>query len=206
MRSVRTHSAIVFDLGNVLIPFDYKITISKINKIKPGLGDRFFDYYRENYSIHRDFEKGLITEDDFINKMLSVLDDAIDKETFCNYYSDIFSINEELVSLLPGLKKNFKLYLLSNTDPIHMKYGWRKYSFLKLFEKLILSFEVGAVKPEEKIYRAVENASGFPSEQHFYIDDIPEYVISARAIGWDAIHYRNFKQLKNELDKRGVPE
>jgi putative hydrolase of the HAD superfamily len=163
------YSAIVFDLGNVLIPFDYTIATNKINKIQPNLGNRFIEYYKSNYEIHRNFESGKIIEEEFINNMLASVDNKLSKEEFCNYYSDIFSVNSDVVNLLPLLKKKYKLYLLSNTDPIHMKYGWQKHGFLKYFDKLILSFEVGAVKPEEKIYRAVEEASGFPSEKHFFL-------------------------------------
>jgi len=193
------YSAIVFDLGNVLIPFDYNIFIEKLNKIKPGLGNKFIEYYRSNYNIHRDFERGFISEKEFISKMLEVIDNRIDANTFCNYYADIFKVNEEMASLLPILKNKCKLFLLSNTDSIHQKYGWQKYDFLKHFDKLILSHEIGAVKPEDKIYRAVEEASGYPSEEHIFIDDVDEYVEAAKKLGWDGIHFKNYNFLLNEL-------
>jgi putative hydrolase of the HAD superfamily len=195
----RKYSAIVFDLGNVLIPFDYNILIEKINKIKPGLGNKFIEYYRSNYSIHRDFERGFISEDEFVNKMLDVLENRIYANTFCNYYANIFRVNEEVASLLPILKNNYKLLLLSNTDSIHQKYGWQKYDFLKHFDKLILSHEVGAVKPEEKIYRAVEDASGYPSKEHIFIDDVEEYINAAIKLGWSGIHFKDYKSLVEEL-------
>jgi putative hydrolase of the HAD superfamily len=198
----RKYSAIVFDLGNVLIPFDYNILIEKINKIKPGLGNKFIEYYRSNYSIHRDFERGFISEDEFVNKMLDVLENRIYANTFCNYYANIFRVNEEVASLLPILKNNYKLFLLSNTDSIHQKYGWQKYDFLKHFDKLILSHEVGAVKPDEKIYRAVEEASGYPSEEHIFIDDIEEYVNAAKSLGWDGILFKDYNSLIEELKIR----
>ena len=195
----RKYSAIVFDLGNVLIPFDYNILIEKINVVESGLGNKFYEYYRSNYSIHRDFERGFISEKKFIGKMLEVIDNRIDANTFCNYYADIFRLNEEVVSLLPILKKNYKLFLLSNTDSIHQKYGWQKYDFLKHFDQLILSHEIGAVKPAEKIYRAVEDASGYPSEEHIFIDDIEEYVNAAKSLGWDGILFKDYKSLVEEL-------
>ncbi len=196
--------AIVFDLGNVLIPFDNKIFVNKINKIKPGLGDKLFEFYNSNYHFHRDFERGNIPEEEFINKMLEIIDDIIDPETFCNYYADIFSLNEEVIVLLPQLKKDYKLFLLSNTDPIHEKYGWRKYDFLHHFEKLILSHETGAVKPEEKIYRTVEAASGFLPDEHFFIDDIPEYVEAAKMLGWDAVQFTSYENLVYRLKEKNI--
>jgi glucose-1-phosphatase len=201
---IRKYSAIVFDLGKVLIPFDYALAINKLNQIEEGLGDRFKDFYKSNYHFHRDFECGKISEDDFVKKMLEVVDHKIDAETFKKYYADIFSLHEDVISLLPELKKNYKLFLLSNTDPLHQKYGWQKYEFLKYFDKLILSHEVGSVKPEEKIYREVEKASGLPSEEHFYIDDIQEYVDAAINLGWDAVWFVDYQKLVSDLKNRNI--
>ena len=69
---------------------------------------------------------------------------------------------------------------------------------------LILSHEVGSVKPEEKIYRAVEGASGIVSEEHFYIDDIQEYVDAARKFGWDAVQFVDYKRLSSDLKSRNI--
>jgi FMN phosphatase YigB (HAD superfamily) len=200
----RKYSAIVFDLGNVLIPFDFKKALIKLDQVENGLGDRFNNYFKANYHLHREFEKGKISEKDFIIRMLEIVDNKIDESTFCKYYADIFSLNEDVISLLPVLKKNYKLFLLSNTDSIHKKYGWEKYEFLKYFDKLILSFEVGSVKPEEKIYRAVEEASGFSSQKHIFIDDIQEYVDGAKNIGWDAVQFVNYQKLLNDLKERNI--
>lgn len=200
----RKYSAIVFDLGNVLIPYDYSTAVKKLNEIDNGLGNTFIDFYESNYKLHRDFGKGVITDDEFINIMLDVVDNKIDAETFCRIYADIFSLNEDVVSLLPKLKKNYKLLLLSNTDPIHKRYGWSKYEFLKYFDKLILSYEVKFVKPEEEIYRKVEEASGFPSEEHFFTDDILEYVDAAKKLGWDAVQFINYEKLVNDLKERNI--
>ena len=200
----KKYSAIVFDLGKVLIPFDYAPAINKLNLIEQGLGDKFIEFYKSNYHFHRDFERGKIPESEFVNKMLEVVDHKIDAETFKKFYADIFSLNENVISLLPVLKKNYKLFLLSNTDSIHQKYGWQKYEFLKYFEKLILSHEVGSVKPEEKIYHKVEEASGLPSEEHFYIDDIQEYVDAAIDLGWDAVLFEDYNKLINDLNKRKI--
>jgi len=200
----KKYSAIVFDLGKVLIPFDYAHAINKLNHIENGMGDKFLEFYKSNYHFHRDFERGKISESEFVNKMLEIVDHKIDAETFKRYYADIFTVNEDVVSLLPILKKDYKLFLLSNTDSIHQKYGWQKYEFLKYFDELILSHEVRSVKPEEKIYRKVEEASGFPSEEHFYIDDIQEYVDAAIKLGWDAVVFKGYEKLVRDLKDRKI--
>ena len=200
----KNYSAIVFDLGKVLIPFDYAHAINKLNQIEEGLGTKFIEFYKSNYNFHRDFERGKISESEFVNKMLEIVEHKIDAETFKKYYADIFTVNEDVVSLLPELKKNYKMFLLSNTDSIHQKYGWQKYEFLKYFDKLILSHEVGAVKPEEKIYREVEKASGVSSEEHFFIDDIEDYVNAAIGLGWGGVQFTGYKKLIEDLKKQNI--
>ena len=200
----RKYSAIVFDLGQVLLRFDYKFFVEKVNQNKPGIGEQFLELYKKNYDVHRDFEKGLISEKDFISELLGYLEHVIDEETFCKYWSDIFSSNDDVIALLPILKKNYKLYLVSNTNSIHKKFGYEHYEFLKLFDKLILSHEVKFIKPEEEIYREVEKVSGFSSEEHIFIDDILEYVDAAKRIGWDGIQFVGYDDLLNNLMIRKI--
>jgi putative hydrolase of the HAD superfamily len=68
----------------------------------------------------------------------------------------------------------------------------------------VLSFEAGAVKPEEKIYREVERLSEAPSQNHLYIDDIAEYTKAAKKLGWDSIQFLNYNQLLKELQSRKI--
>jgi len=200
----REYSIIVFDLGNVLIPFDYNLLINKLDAVKHGLGKHFVDTYFANYEFHRDFERGKISAENFIKRMLEILDHTINGETFCNYFSCIFKQNKEVAALLPVLKNKYKLILLSNTNSIHEKYGWEHYDFLKYFDDLILSHKIGAVKPEENIYRAVEKSSGSPAEEHIFIDDVEEYVIAAKNFGWDGVHFKGYNFLVEELKLRDI--
>lgn len=201
---MQNFSVIVFDLGNVLIPFDYNIIINKLDNIEEGLGERFYKFYQQNYNIHRSFEKWEITTEKFIETMLNWADNKIDGKTFCKIYSEIFSVNEKLTDLLPKLKQNYKLVLLSNTNYIHQEYGWKNYSFLNNFDKLILSHEVHAVKPEPAIYKAVMDFTNEAPEKHLFIDDVAEYVEGAIEAGWDAIRYVGFTSLLKEFDKRNI--
>jgi len=200
----RKYSVIVFDLGNVLIPFDYNILIKKLDAVKKGLGKHFVNTYFANYEFHRDFERGKIGEEKFVERMLEILDHTIDGETFCKYFSSIFKENKNVAALLPALKKNYKLILLSNTNSIHEKYGWEHYDFLNYFDDLILSHKIGSVKPDERIYRAVEKSSGSPAEEHIFIDDIEEYVNAAKRFGWDGIHFKGYEYLVGELKLRNI--
>ena len=194
----------VFDLGNVLIPFNYNLVIERFNNASPGLGNKFVEYFKANYDVHRKFERGDMPEGEFINLMLTVLENKISKEKFLNDYSKIFSVNEKVASLLPVLKEKFVLVLLSNTNSIHREYGWKDYEFLKYFDKLILSYEANAVKPEEKIYKAVEAFTNKPSGEHLFIDDIAEYVEGAKKAGWDSVRFTGYEKLVSDLTEREI--
>ena len=145
-----------------------------------------------------------MTEEKFLTKLSQFINNKIDEQTLISIYSEIFTVNKDVVSLLPELKKKYKLVLLSNTNILHQKYGWNEYAFLKYFDKLILSHEVHAVKPEEKIYRAVEEYTHLPSEEHIFIDDIYEYAEAAKKLGWDAIQFKNYNQLIDELKTKEI--
>jgi glucose-1-phosphatase len=201
---VKKYSVIVFDLGNVLIPFDYSHALEKLNEIDNELGSKFWEYYMVNYKLHRDFERGDIEEEDFINKILLFFENKIDRETFCNLYSKIFTENKEVTKLLPQLKKKYILVLLSNTNSIHMEYGWKDFPFIENFDKMILSHQVNAVKPEPKIYKAVEEYTQKPPGEHLFIDDIEEYIEAAKSAGWDGIKFTGYKGLYSKLIEKGI--
>lgn len=198
------YSVIVFDLGNVLIPFNYTPFLTKLNEIKEGLGDKLTTLYEKNYYIHRDFEAGKLNNSQFLKIMNGWCEGLVDEEFFCRAFSDIFTENKDVISLLPVLKSRYKLVLLSNTNGIHMKYGWEKYDFLKYFDKLCLSHEIGSVKPEKKMYEAVENFTHSPSNEHIFIDDVKEYADGAKLAGWDAIQFTGYDNLVKELKLRSI--
>jgi putative hydrolase of the HAD superfamily len=202
--SERKYPVIVSDLGNVILPFNYETAVNKLELIEKGLGEKFLTYLKSNYDIHRKNERGDISSGEFIRIMVRALDYKVSAEEFCNIYSNIFVVNEPLVALLAELHKKHTLILLSNTNKIHRDYGWGDFPFLNYFDKLILSYEVHAVKPEPEIFKAVEAYTQLPPEKHLFIDDIAEYAEAAKKLGWDAIRYIDFKQLGRELTKKNI--
>lgn len=197
-------SVIVFDLGNVLIPFDHTIAAKRFDSISPGLGDIYLSFYKNHYEMHRDFERGDITEDEFTSFFLELMEHRVDSQTFCKISSEIFTVNEDVVKLLPVLSKNYRLMLLSNTNEIHKEYGWKQYDFLKHFEKLFLSHEVRAVKPEPAIYQAVMSYTKESPESHFFIDDVAEYIAGAQTAGWKGTQFTGYGNLSAALKANGI--
>ncbi len=201
---MKKYSVIVFDLGNVLLPFDYSKPIGYFNGIKKGLGDNFTKLYMENYHVHREFEGGKLSEVQYLRTMLDWLEHTVTEEQFCKIFSDIFTVNQKVVELIPKLKENYKVVLLSNTNSIHKRYGYGHLDFINWFDQIFLSHEIGAVKPEEKIYRAVESSMQKKSAEHFFIDDIQEYVEGAKKCGWDGVQFKNYEQLVVDLQAKNI--
>ncbi len=198
------YSVIVFDLGNVLLPFDYSKQLNYFNGLKKGLGDKFTKLYHENYHVHREFESGLLSEEQYLDTMLTWLEYTVTVEQFCKIFSDIFTVNQNVVELIPLLKEKYKVVLLSNTNSIHKRYGYGHLDFLNWFDQIFLSHEIGAVKPEEKIYRTVESYTQKESSEHFLIDDIQEYVDGAKKCGWDGVQFTDYNKLVVDLKNREI--
>ena len=201
---MRKYSVIVFDLGNVLIPFDHGIIVNKLNDIEAGLGTNFYNLYKENYDVHQKYERWELNESEFLSYMMEWTNHKVTPEEFCHIFSDIFVVNEDVAALLPKLKEKYQLVLLSNTNYIHQKYGWENYEFLNHFDKLVLSHEVGAIKPEPDIYRAVQIFSGMPPEEHIFIDDVADYVQGAKDMGWDAVQFTGYDKLVADFKERNI--
>jgi epoxide hydrolase-like predicted phosphatase len=197
--------AVVFDLGMVLIPFNYDFALNRLNLIKPGSGEKVMEFVRENYHYFRAFEAGKLTTEEFIPMLMKAgeVEDLLSIDEFCFIYSEIFSINYDVAELLSRLKQNYRLFLLSNTNPVHRKYGYENFKFFRHFEKLFYSDEVGHVKPAPEIYQAVEKYSGLKPEEHLFIDDIFEYAEGARNCDWKAIQFFTYNQLLKELRAMG---
>jgi glucose-1-phosphatase len=197
-------SVIVFDLGNVLIPVDPERTVRRLNERQAGLGDLVKRLIVENPEWQKNLEVGAWSKERFLEEIVPRLDGALTGEEVCEYYSEIFELNDDVIALLPKLKKNYPVFLLSNTNEIHQKYGWEKYDFIRLFDEVILSNEVGSAKPDAAIYREAEKRSGKPAAEHLFIDDLIENVEGAKRVGWDAVLFRGYDDLVAEFRERGV--
>ena len=198
------YSVIVFDLGNVLLPFDYSDVIKGFNQIEEGLGMKFASYYRNNYEVHRKFERGEYTVEKFTEIMLDVLDRKMSKDVFYKVYSQIFTVNDKLVAVLPALNKNtFRSAVEYQRHPsgVWMEKLWIPQVFR---QDGFISRGWRSQNSETEIYKTVEAFTKKAPQEHLYIDDILEYVSAARGLGWDAVQFVGNENLFDEFRKRGI--
>ncbi len=196
--------AIIFDLGNVLINFDWGIAEKNLDRIKQNLGNNSQKYFKDHPELIIALEKGQISELEFLEKCRSELEFNCSSEELAKIFSQIFTPNQELIDILPKLAERLDLYLLSNTNIIHQRYGWGHYDFVKSFKQLFLSYQIGFVKPEIEIFNFVEEKINLEKEQFIYIDDILKFVSTAANLGWNTIHFENNHQLFRELSNYGI--
>jgi HAD superfamily hydrolase (TIGR01509 family) len=109
-----------------------------------------------------------------------------------------------MIALARALKGRTRRFVLSNTNAIHMDYVFTHYPFIHDFDGLILSHDVGLMKPDARIYRLALEKFGIEPRRTVFIDDILANVDGARAVGWHGIHYRNAEQVRQELTKLDV--
>ncbi len=107
-------------------------------------------------------------------------------------------------SFLENLSRNYRLALLSNTDPIHMSHDEARFPFFRFFPTRIYSYRVGASKPDSVIYRQALQACKVRAEEAVYIDDIAAYAAAAQRLGMTGIVFQSPEQLQSDLRNLGI--
>ncbi len=195
---------IIFDLGNVIVPFDFRRGYARMEQVCPHAAAEIPERLRSTDLVQR-FETGAIEPREFVDQLCSVLDLRVDYEGFCDLWSCIF-LPHTLVpeSLLEALGARHRLLALSNTNAIHFQTVEANYPLLRHFEDMVLSYKVGAAKPSPRIYaEALARARCEPGECLF-IDDMPAFVEGARNAGMDSVQFESVERLEHDLRLRGV--
>ncbi|MGH9473097.1 MAG: HAD family hydrolase [Terriglobales bacterium] len=170
--------AIIFDLGNTLVPFS-------LERLQPWLKP----CRSSAESLMQQFELGEVEPGQFKQAMCRLM--RMKAADFSPWWNSIFE-SEWLVPQLwiERLMGRYRVGLMSNTNPLHFAWLERRHPLLGRFAFRILSHEVGAAKPAPLIYQAAEQAAGCRPASILYLDDIAEFVAAARRRGWQAEQFR----------------
>jgi len=194
MESIKS---VIFDWGGVLIDDPAP---GLMRYCAEALGVSKENYIRAHSKFAAEFQKGLISEDTFWQRICGELN--VPKLKAHSLWTDAFKAayvpREDMFSMAAFLQENgYKTALLSNTEAAAMQYF---YTFqYNMFDVLVFSCAEGTRKPERKIYElTIEKLSSQP-RQSVFIDDKPEYINGAKEVGLNTILFQSAEQVKNEL-------
>ena len=180
-------SAIIFDLGKVLVDFDFSIAASRIAAASRMSFEELKKFLTQTDLLIR-YETGLISRQEIYAGICQTTGYTQTIEEFGNQFSDIFSEIPSMIETQATLRQNgFPTYIFSNTNELHLSLIRQKFPFFANFDGYILSYEVRSMKPAVKIYEALERMSGKRGGDLLYIDDRAENIVAGDARGWQTI-------------------
>lgn len=175
--------AIIFDFGDIFINLDKPATISGLQKL--GMTE----WNKELDQLNLSFETGSISTEEFIDGFQKQLPNASKEEILKAWNAVLADFPLYRLEFLQELSKKYRLFLLSNTDSIHIntfeeKNGVSFYTaFYNCFEKVYFSFDIGMRKPDPKIYQFVLEQNKLIAENTLFVDDKTENTDSAAILG-----------------------
>lgn len=198
------YRAIIFDIGRVLVRVD-------VSRAMMGLASGLALNPQEVWSAIEkdprwtDWQEGRISPQDWHLHLSKRLGGSLSFEQFTEVWNRAL-VPEPIQSdsFLEKLSKNYKLALLSNTDPIHMSHAEKHFSFFRFFPARIYSFRVGVSKPDPLIYREALRACKVGAEDAVYIDDVAAYVQAGQHLGMAGVVFQTPEELQGNLRALGV--
>ncbi|WP_281637478.1 HAD family hydrolase [Flavobacterium marginilacus] len=176
-------NAIIFDFGDVFINLDKQATLD-------GLKNLGIPHWNEDLNqLNLQYEVGAISGDDFLSGIQKHTNGASIEDIRAAWNAILADFPLYRLEFLQMLSQKYRLFLLSNTDAIHIdtfeqKTGASFYSdFYQCFEKVYFSFEIGMRKPNPDVYSFVLDQHGLQAKHTLFIDDKKENTDSASALG-----------------------
>jgi putative hydrolase of the HAD superfamily len=195
-----------FDIGNVLLWFDPERLARQVGQVAGISAERVWDAVYET-DLSQQLECGKISSRELFAAFCRQTGTQPDFAAFLRAAASIFELNVPLVPIVAHLRAaGHRLGLLSNTNEVHWNYmnDGRYTIFRRCFECHVLSFQIGAMKPDAEIFQAAIRMAGVPPSEIFFVDDRQENVEGARQVGIDAVRFLNATHLAHELRRRGV--
>lgn len=180
---------ILFDLGGVLYNVQYQKTVEEFAELTES---RMVFSQESELSVIADFERGLITADEFRRELLFAFGykDPIENEKFDNAWNSmLMGVYEYAIPLVRTLKQNgHTIALLSNINELHYEYVEKQCDeLLSLFDDIYLSYKIGKRKPDSEVFTYVIDNSKWKSEETLYIDDASRHIESAKKNGLNTL-------------------
>lgn len=186
---------LILDLGGVIFDLDYMATPQAFEKLGVKSFEKAFNKASQN-AIFDQFDRGQVSESAFLDaiRQLSGLP-LTDTEIESAWNAMLLGIPESRFQLLRQLRKHFNLYLLSNTNEIHIrnfsrelvkKYGQNPLE--EIFNHCYFSSRMGMRKPDREIFEKVIQENKIDPASALFIDDSPQHVRGSILAGLPALH------------------
>ena len=203
-KSTASPSAVVFDLGKVLVDFDYGVASRRIaarGKMSAPEVQGFIDH---SPLLFR-FETGRVSKQQFFAEVQAATGFRGTIEEFSEFFADIFTAIEPMVKLNAELRqRGVPTYIFSNTNELAISHIRSRFPFFSQFNDYILSYEHGAMKPEGRLYEVVERQTGLRGTDLLYFDDRAENVAAGAARGWRAFVHHTPEQTREIIARSGL--
>jgi putative hydrolase of the HAD superfamily len=195
---------VVFDLGKVLVDFDYSIAARKIiARGKVTLAQIAQVLGQSPLLLH--YEAGGLTNEEFYKEISTLTGFDGCFEEFADCFGDIFSPIEPMIALHASLRQSgLPTFIFSNTNDLAIRVIRRNFPFFANFDGYVLSYQHGFLKPDPKLYEVVERQCGRRGSEILYLDDRPENIATGATRGWQVILQESPEKTRTLIEKMGL--
>ena len=196
--------AAVFDLGKVLLDFDYAIAARKILPRCRASLPAIIQLINQSPLLHQ-LETGLVSSQAFFDHLQAATGFQGSWPEFCTLFGDIFSPIQPMVQLHADLRaRPLRTYIFSNTNDLAIAHIRERFPFFRHFDGYVFSYEHQAMKPESKLYEIMEATSGCRGGELLYLDDRPENVAAGAARGWRTVLHETPEKTRAAIVQLGL--
>jgi glucose-1-phosphatase len=196
--------ALLIDLGNVLVRFDHGRTLRAV-AAAAGVADP--ETLRPHLfgPLERDLDAGRIAAPDFFRAVERAAGlPRLPDEIWTSAWRDIFDPIPEALALLPRIRPGTRTCLVSNTNALHWEGVLAVCRVDRQVDALALSFRAGLVKPDPAFFRLALELVGAPPDRALFVDDRPDLVAAAAAMGIDSVTVPGPASLEKALRSRDL--
>lgn len=198
------YDTFIFDLGRVLVDFDHNISAKKIAELTGKDQKWLYDLFFES-EIIKSFDEGKVSPRKFYAGIKKLIGLKISYQEFVTIWSDIFSEKADVCEFAACLKKDYRLVLMSNVNALQFEHISRNFPIIAHMDALVLSYEVGAMKPAPQIYQAAIKAARTSPDRIIYTDDRPELIEGGIKAGIkSSFMFKDLNGFKADLENIGI--
>ncbi len=196
---------VAFDLGKVLVDFDYGIAAQKL-AARARLPAREVMEVLGASPLLGDLEIGRLTNEQFHQAVCAATGFAGDLAEFSGLFADMFFPIEPMIALHAQLRESgVPTFILSNTNDLAVRHIRSRFPFYRNFTGYVLSYQHGAMKPDRKLYEVLERMAGQTGDAILYLDDRLENVEAGAARGWQVIHHQSPEATRAHMRRLRLP-